>query len=199
MDLPHGDDRTKKFVSNVGLITSNGPYGNNVMACEWVHQISYSPGLMAISLTTSRASYENIKQSKEFGISIASNEQNTLSSLSGGSSAKVVDKINAFKELGYKFYKAKKINTLMVEGASLNMECKLVNEVVTGDHVLLIGEVVEVKLGEKEPLAYHAGKYWKIDNLIPKPAPEKLANLSSVLEKHRKGIVKPVMIVFKKK
>jgi len=186
MDLPWGDDRTKKFVTNVGLVTSNGPYGNNIMACEWTHHISYNPGLIAICLTTSRASYENIKQSREFGISLASTEQNILSSLSGGSSAKTTDKISAFKELGYKFYKAKKIKCLMVEDAALNIECKLVNEVVTGDHVLLIGEVVETRLGEKEPLAFHAGKYWLLEKNIPKPEPEKLANISKVLEKYRK-------------
>ena len=186
MDLPHGDDRTKKFVSCVGLITSNGPYGDNIMACEWIHQVSYSPGIMMISVKTSRASYENIKQSKEFGISIASTEQNTLSSLSGGSYAKVIDKINALKELGYKFYKAKKINVLMVEDSALNIECKLMKEVVLGDYVLFLGEIIETKLGEKEPLAYHGGKYWKLENTIPKPEPEKLANLSKVLEKYRK-------------
>ena len=29
MDLPWGDARSIQFVTNVGLITSNGPYGYN--------------------------------------------------------------------------------------------------------------------------------------------------------------------------
>ncbi len=32
------DDRINKFVTNVGLVTSNGPHGQNIMACEWTHQ-----------------------------------------------------------------------------------------------------------------------------------------------------------------
>ncbi|MBI2110294.1 hypothetical protein HYT51_00760, partial [Candidatus Woesearchaeota archaeon] len=47
VDLPWGDPRTIKFVTNVGLITSTGPHGDNVMSAEWTHQVSYSPGLIA--------------------------------------------------------------------------------------------------------------------------------------------------------
>jgi hypothetical protein len=32
------------------------------------------------------------------------------------------------EELGYRFYKAKKIDTLMVYGAALNLECSLFKE-----------------------------------------------------------------------
>ena len=46
MDLPWGDEKTTKFVTNVGLITSNGPYGYNIIAAEWTHQVSYSPSLI---------------------------------------------------------------------------------------------------------------------------------------------------------
>ena len=32
MDLSWNDRRTRQFLTNVGLITSDGPYGPNVMA-----------------------------------------------------------------------------------------------------------------------------------------------------------------------
>ncbi len=50
MDLPYGDIKTWKFATNVGLITSNGPVGHNIMAAEWTHMVSYSPGLIAVSI-----------------------------------------------------------------------------------------------------------------------------------------------------
>ena len=43
-------DCTVQFLTNVGLITSDGPYGPNVMAAEWTHHISYSPGLIAVNI-----------------------------------------------------------------------------------------------------------------------------------------------------
>ena len=125
MDLPWGDERTKKFVTNVGLITSNGPYGYDIMAAEWTHHVSYSPGLIAACINRKDATNANIAKSKEFGVSLCASNQNVLSSIAGGSSGKNVNKIEALKELGFKFFKAKKINVLMAEGAAMNAECRL--------------------------------------------------------------------------
>ena len=50
MDLSWNDRRTRQFVTNVGLITSVGPLGPNIMAAEWTHQISYSPSLIAANI-----------------------------------------------------------------------------------------------------------------------------------------------------
>src|SRR3990167_3230647 len=140
MDLPWGNEKTTKFVTNVGLITSNGPYGYNIMAAEWTHQISYSPGLIMVNIGFDKATEENIKAGKEFGVSLAAEDQNVVSSVAGGSSGREVDKIAVLKELGVEFYKGKKINALMVKGASLNMECKLVESIKLGDHMAFVGE-----------------------------------------------------------
>ena len=34
LDLPWNDERSNKFITNVGLITSDSPFGADVMACE---------------------------------------------------------------------------------------------------------------------------------------------------------------------
>ena len=49
MELPWNDPRTNKFATSIGLITSDGPLGANIMACEWTHHLSYNPGLIAVS------------------------------------------------------------------------------------------------------------------------------------------------------
>ena len=61
------DRRTRQFLTNVGLITTDGPYGPNVMAAEWTHHISYTPSLIAINVRGD-ATAENIDHSKEFGV-----------------------------------------------------------------------------------------------------------------------------------
>src|SRR3989344_1725210 len=109
MDLPWGDEKTVQFITNVGLITSTGPYGDNIMAAEWTHHVSYSPGLIAVCIGLNKATLENIRATKEFGVSIAATDQNVIASVAGGSSGKNVDKIKALKELGFKFYRANKI------------------------------------------------------------------------------------------
>ncbi len=187
MDLPWGDEKTVQFVTNVGLITSNGPYGNNIMACEWTHHVSYSPGLVAVCIGHNKATAENIRKSKEFGVNLSATNQNVMASLAGGNTGKEVDKIEALKELGFKFYKAKKINVLMVEGAVVNIECKLFKEVPLGDHVMFVGEVVEASINKnKEPIVYHKVKYWKIGENIAKPPQQELERISNIIMRHKK-------------
>ena len=97
MDLPWGDSRSNQFVTNVGLITSNGPYGHNIMAAEWTHQISYEPGLIAVCINPRDATHANIAKTKEFGVNLCVSDQNVMSSVAGGNSGKSVDKISALR------------------------------------------------------------------------------------------------------
>ena len=187
MDIPWGSDSAKKFITNVGLITSSGPHGDNIMSAEWTHQVSYQPGLILISLKTTEATYDNIIKSKEFGVNLSAQDQNVLASVAGGSSGKNVDKIAVLKELGFKFFKAKKIKALMVEGAALNVECKLVDKIKVGDHVAFIGEAVEVyPAAQKETLVYHGQKFWKFGENIPWPSENEMSKIKAIVEKHAK-------------
>lgn len=187
MDLGWGDERSSKFVTNVGLITSKGEQGHNISAVEWTHHISYSPGLIAISINKADLTYENIAKSGEFGVNLASAEQSSLVSLSGNYSGRIYDKISALREIGFKFFEAKEISVLMIDGAVLNAECKLIQEIPAGDHILLIGKIVHLyPLSNKMPLAYYQHKFWNLGKNLPKPSDEERAKMKEVFEKHKK-------------
>jgi flavin reductase (DIM6/NTAB) family NADH-FMN oxidoreductase RutF len=187
VDLPWGDPRTATFATSVGLITSDGPHGPNMMACEWTHQLSYSPGLIAVCIGPSKATAHNIEATKEFGVNIAATDQNVLSSIAGKNSGKNVDKIKALEELGFKFFKAKRIRAPMVEGAAMMAECRLVDTKTYGDHVMFVGEIVELYPATgKQPLVYHNTKYSAPGQSIPKPDEKELAHIAHVLTKHPK-------------
>ena len=83
MDLLWNDRRTRQFVTNFGLITSDGPLGHNIMSAEWTHHISYSPSLIAANIRGHDTTAQNIKESKEFGVSIAAENQNVICSIAG--------------------------------------------------------------------------------------------------------------------
>ena len=187
MDISWGSDEAFKFVTNVGLITTNGPIGPNIMSAEWTHHISYNPGIIAVCLGHKKSSVENIRKSKEFGVNLSSVEQSIMVSVSGGSTGKDTNKITALKELGFNFYDAKKINTPMVKDASLNLECKLIKEIEIGDHITFIGQVVESSVTKKEPLVYHKGKYWYLNKTIEKPTNKERKKIIEIMEKHRKN------------
>jgi flavin reductase (DIM6/NTAB) family NADH-FMN oxidoreductase RutF len=187
MDLPWGEEESKRFITNVGLLTSDGPLGPNIMACEWTHHLSYSPGFVVVCVNPKDATHTNINATKEFGVGLASAKQTVLSSIAGGYSGKKVDKIKALKELGFKFYPARKIKPPMVQDAVLNLECKVVQEIPVGDHTMFVGEVQEISLNpEEEPIAYHLGKYGRVVHDIPKPSKEDREKFNTIVNQFLK-------------
>ena len=56
---------------------------------------------------------------------------------------------HCMKEAGLtNFYPAKSINVLMVEGAAMNAECKLMRFEELGDHIMFVGDVIEISADE---------------------------------------------------
>jgi len=187
MDIPWGSDIANRFITNVGLITTHGIYGHNIMACEWTHHLSYKPALIGISVHPRHATHEHIKANKEFGVCIASTHQSVLSSLAGKDSGKIIDKIKIAKELGFKFSAAKNIHVMMIEGASVNLECKLHQEIPLSDHTLFIGEVIAGNFSpDEKPLAYHSGKYFEMTSTLEKPSAEMREKIKMLFEQYKK-------------
>lgn len=185
MHLAWNDRRTRQFVTNVGLITSNGPIGPDIMAAEWTHHVSYSPSLIAINVRGSDATAENIQSSKEFGINIAAEDQNVLCSVAGRYSGRQIDKISLIKEAGIAtIYDSKHIDVPLVQGVAMNAECQLMKQEELGDHIMFVGEVVEISANEGiRPLIYHNGRYRKLGE-VSKPPSDILARVEELAEKH---------------
>ena len=188
MDLSWNDRRTRQFVTNVGLITSDGPLGANIMAAEWTHHISYSPSLIAANIRGHDATAQNIKESKEFGVNIAAENQNVICSMAGKYKGIHVDKISVLKGAGIAaFYNAKRISkeVPMLVGAAMNAECKLVKQEELGDHIMFVGEVIEISADENiRPLLYHNGRYWKLGEAMIKPQLDLLDRIEEFAKKH---------------
>ena len=184
MDIPWDDERTRKMATCVGLITSKGKNGDNIMAAEWTFHISYAPSLFAVSIGKGKATAGNIKETGKFGISICAEDQSIISSIAGGSRGKNVDKIAVLKSMGVKFSRGKKTGVLLVENSAMTAECKLVKTVQTGDHKLFIGEVVEISGSSKEPIIYHGGKYFKLGEGLQKPDEDTLNKINKHVKKH---------------
>ncbi len=187
MNLAWDDRRTRKFVTNVGLITTDGPYGPNIMAAEWTHHISYAPCLIAVNIRPDDATHANILNSSEFGANLCASDQSVISNIAGGSTGKEVDKMSVLKELGAVFYRAKRINVLMLEGAAMNAECKLLKAVEFGDHTMFVGEVLEISAPDKSPLVHHDGKNWQIGERALKPPSTALEEIDRLVRKYTRS------------
>ena len=193
MDLGWGNAKAGKWATNVGLITSDGPHGPNIMAAEWTYYVSYSPALISVHIggttkdASGKATLDNIRATRQFGVSLAASDQNAISSIAGGSSGKEVDKIGLLREFGAKFLDGKKAKVLLLEGAASTAECRAKDIADLGDHVMIVGEVLEMDSHmEKEPLIYSFGKYYGLGEKIGKPDQAVLDRIAQLKEKYAK-------------
>lgn len=155
----------RNFATGVSMITSDGPHGQNVMAVEWTMQISYNPTLIAIFIHEDSSTFQNIRKTRQFGVNVASNNQDTLVSIAGGYSRRELDKIQI--QDSFKIRKAKKIKPPLISGCVLNAECSLVEIKKFGDHMMVVGKVVSLSHDEsKKPLLYHKRRYFQIGHMI---------------------------------
>ncbi len=151
----------RRMVTGVGLITTfTEARGANVMAAEWTMQVSRTPPLIMTVVNKRDATNDMIRDSGEFGISIAADDQVDVVSIAGSFTGYETDK---FSSDAIKTYPAKKIRAPMIQGSVMNAECKLRQSIDLGDHTALIGEVVEATHDPgKTPLVYHNGRTWKV-------------------------------------
>ena len=74
----------------------------------------------------------------------------------------------------------------MVKNAATNAECRLVDEIKVGDHMMFVGEVLSLTGTSEKPVIYHHGKYWKTGEQVMKPSKEELEKIRNIVEKHKK-------------
>jgi flavin reductase (DIM6/NTAB) family NADH-FMN oxidoreductase RutF len=152
------------FATGVGLVTSTGSQGTNVMAVEWTLHISYEPMLIAIFIHEGSSTYANIMETKEFGVNMSSDEQAALVNIAGSYSRKEINKLGISM---FKTYPGHRIKAPMIKGCVINAECIVISNHKIGDHVAIIGEVIDARFdGKKSPLIYHRGAYRKLGKKI---------------------------------
>ena len=189
MDIKYGSPEARSFVTNLSLVTSRGKWGDNIMAAEWVHQVSYEPGLIMVNVHAFDATAENILETKEFGVSIVSEQLRDTIGIAGGNTGKEVNKMAVLREMGFKFYKGKKTGVQMVSGAALNMECRLLKHEKVGDHIMFIGEVQEAAADTAtDPIAFRAATgMYKLEARLPHDKSAKTEEkLEALLQKHKR-------------
>ncbi len=147
----------RQFTTTVGLITTRGNQGPNVMAAEWCFNVSYRPFLISVHIAADEATHEAIIEAGEFGVNLVTEDQVLAMGFAGHFSKHEVDKLSS--EV-FETYPAKRIKAPMIKGCLLSAECRLVQRVTMGDHTAFVGEVVEFTVdGSKGPVVLHRGSH----------------------------------------
>ncbi|MEA2041701.1 MAG: flavin reductase family protein [Bacteroidota bacterium] len=128
----------------------------NLITISWTGTINSEPPMLYISIRKNRHSYDIIKRHHEFVINLTDKTMLEAVDFNGVKSGRDYDK---FKESNFTPGASQKIDTLLIQEAPVNIECKVNRVLSLGSHDMFIADVVNVQAVEN----YINKKTGKID------------------------------------
>lgn len=139
----------KKYPEQVAVVFAREEDGRiNPITIGWIMLTSHVPPMMAFSVGVNRYSLEVIRKAGECVIAFPSENQERETFLFGTKSGKDTSKI---EESGIGMVPASMVDCMLWVDAVANFECRIADEVKTGDHVVFIVEVVASHVNPDSP------------------------------------------------
>jgi flavin reductase (DIM6/NTAB) family NADH-FMN oxidoreductase RutF len=133
-----------------GVYVVGGAHGEarNAFTAAWVMQVSFDPLLLALSINPQHSSYGLLKQSRAFSVNVMKKSQMELAAHFGRPAR--ADKLALVE------WTTGRAGTPLLREALAWFECQVVSEHQAGDHVLVLGRVIDGKLldAKAEPMTY---------------------------------------------
>lgn len=113
----------------------------NGMSVAWHTPLSFSPPLYGVLVSPKRYTYELLIKGKTFTINFLDYSKKEWYAIFGRISGRERDKI---KDFNVELIPSESIDTPYMKDAYAVYECKKIKQVKTGDHILFVGEIVEI-------------------------------------------------------
>lgn len=121
------------------IVSCRGLNGeNNALAVAYCCNCSYDPPMVMVGIVPSRHSYKLIKDSRCFVVNLTGKENKELFEYLGTHSGKDENKL---KTINAKISEAIKIKAPVLDDCPVNIECTIVDSVLTGSHEMFIGRI----------------------------------------------------------
>ncbi|WP_027398326.1 flavin reductase family protein [Anaerovorax odorimutans] len=133
--------QTKVLVSCRGLDGEE-----NVLAVGYCGNCSYDPPMVMVGIVPSRYSYKMIKESGCFVVNLVDQNYKETFDYLGTHSKRDEDKLAVMK---VKLENGKKVNAPILPDCPVNIECKIVDSIMTGSHEMFVGKVEYVHADSK--------------------------------------------------
>jgi flavin reductase (DIM6/NTAB) family NADH-FMN oxidoreductase RutF len=129
------------------LVSCRGLNGeNNVLAVAYGCNCSYDPPMVMVGIVPSRYSYKMIKESGCFVVNLVSKEYKEIFDYLGSHSKRDEDKLAI---MNVKLSEGVKVNAPILDDCPVNIECKVVDSIVTGSHEMFVGKIEYVHAHSK--------------------------------------------------
>lgn len=149
------------FGTGVTVITVHHDGHDHGMTANAFMSISLDPPLIAISIAATAKMLPRIQQSGSFAVSILASHMEDLAWHFGGKPRTGVTAACFERRAGLP----------VVADAVATLVCDVADEIVAGDHTIVIGRVRDLTCdGERKPLLFFRGKFGAIADTHPAPA-----------------------------
>ncbi|OYD64924.1 UNVERIFIED_ORG: flavin reductase (DIM6/NTAB) family NADH-FMN oxidoreductase RutF [Burkholderia sp. CF145] len=169
------------FVTGVTVVTTIQPDGSpRGFTANSFTSVSLDPPLILVCIAKTASSYQVFSQAPQFAVSVLAEDQKAVS---GVFASKAADK---FAQVAWS---ARATGAPVVDNAAACFDCTTHDVVDAGDHIILIGRVVDFLHISSSPLGYCRGAYVNFSlsqDALAAAGPR--AQVGAILE-HRDGIV----------
>jgi flavin reductase (DIM6/NTAB) family NADH-FMN oxidoreductase RutF len=129
------------------IVSCRGADGrNNALVVAYCANCSYDPPMVMVGVVPSRYSYDLIKETGCFVVNLPGKDFMKEYEVIGSKSGRDMDK---FAELGLKFKDGDEVDAPVLLDCPVNIECTVVDSIVTGSHEMFVGKVEAVHADEK--------------------------------------------------
>ncbi|MBD3310099.1 hypothetical protein GF351_02680 [Candidatus Woesearchaeota archaeon] len=137
------------------LVTSSSDSKDDIITLDWHMPTSFKPLMYAISVGKTRYSRKLIEQAKVFVVNFMPIHTEKEVLFCGRNPGEHVDK---FKETGFHRVEGEKVDCPRISEALAFLECEVVKEIETGDHIIFVGNVLHKDWNDTGKRLFHTGK-----------------------------------------
>ncbi|MBR9690196.1 flavin reductase [Candidatus Woesearchaeota archaeon] len=127
---------------------------DNMIVLDWHMPGSFDPALYIISIGKTRFSLDLVRETGVFAVNFMAREFEEQVMFCGSNTGLKFDK---YKETGLTPIDCEKIDCKYVKEAEAVLECEVIDEFETGDHVCFVGKILKFHTFGNKPRLLHLG------------------------------------------
>jgi flavin reductase (DIM6/NTAB) family NADH-FMN oxidoreductase RutF len=147
-------DACGRFATGVCVVTSLGADGPSGMTANAVASLSLEPPLMIVCFAITSRTLGAVQHSRRFGVQFLAHDQEEVAARF----ASKMPEEEKFEGLPW----SERSGIPSIDGCLAWLGCELRDLHRGGDHLIGVGEVVDLWRGEGEPLVFSRGDYWSL-------------------------------------
>jgi 3-hydroxy-9,10-secoandrosta-1,3,5(10)-triene-9,17-dione monooxygenase reductase component len=140
-----------RFATGVAVITSAGPAGSGGMTANAICSLSLDPLLALVCFENSARTLRTVRDAQRFAVNFLAAGQRDVAGLF----ASKVPEDEKLERVPHELHGGMPV----ISGTIAWAVCDLRELIAGGDHTIAIGEVIDMGLGDGEPLLWFEGRY----------------------------------------